>query len=184
LALAGQAPEGNDALFQSLREANVSYVQALLAMADCMALMGSTPEEISNTLAFLQIGPDRSGVPSARVAQFGLGPRRHPRADQRRRPGRASSCAATPIASRTALQAVMNGSLLNWAIHRQGTLQAWIRRDLETVLAPYTIPAKSVRKRREFCERCHGVRRVREVPQARQVRRSVAPPAHRGTRRT
>jgi hypothetical protein len=30
-------------------------VAALLAMADCMAIMGSTPAEISNTLAFLQI---------------------------------------------------------------------------------------------------------------------------------
>ena len=51
LALAKQAPEGNEALFQTLREANASCLDALLAMADCMALMGSTPAEISSAPA-------------------------------------------------------------------------------------------------------------------------------------
>ena len=36
-----------------------------------------------------------------------------------------------------ALQATLNGSLLGWAIHRTGKPAAWIRRDLQTVLAPY-----------------------------------------------
>ena len=31
----------------------------------------------------------------------------------------------------------MNGSQLNWAVHREGAMTAWIRRDLETVLQPY-----------------------------------------------
>ena len=55
LAVAAQAPDGNEALFQMLRDTSPSHVDALLAMADCMAMMGSTPAEISNTLAFLQI---------------------------------------------------------------------------------------------------------------------------------
>lgn len=36
-----------------------------------------------------------------------------------------------------AVQATHDGSLLTWAIHRQGTLGDWVRRDLETLLAPY-----------------------------------------------
>ena len=50
------------------------------------------------------------------------------------RAGELARCNADRLAH--ALQAAMNGSLLNWAIHRQGTVQSWIRRDLETVLAP------------------------------------------------
>ena len=155
LALAGQAPEGNDALFQSLREANFSYLQALLAMADCMALMGSTPEEISNTLAFLQIDltdPEfhRLALRSSGSVHAGI----RALIKDGVRAGELVRCNPDRLAH--ALQAVMNGSLLNWAIHRQGTLQAWIRRDLETVLGPYTILAKSVSKRKEGASGARG----------------------------
>ena len=185
LALAGQAPEGNDALFRSLREANPSYLQALLAMADCMALMGATPEEISNTLAFLQIDltdPEfhRLALRSSASVHAGI----RALIKDAVRAGELARCNADRLAH--ALQAAMNGSLLNWAIHRQGTLQAWIRRDLETVLASYTIPAKSARKRRQGAAGARGaagatgatgakgavgasgakVGRVREVPPA------------------
>ena len=44
-------------------------------------------------------------------------------------------CDADKLAS--ALQAVIDGSLLGWAIHGRGTLAAWLRRDLRTVLARY-----------------------------------------------
>jgi hypothetical protein len=36
-----------------------------------------------------------------------------------------------------ALEAAINGSLLGWAVHRQGDLAAWIRRDIKTILEPY-----------------------------------------------
>jgi len=148
LALAAQAPEGNDALFQALRDGNPSHLQALLAMADCMALMGSTPEEISNTLAFLQIDltdPEfhRLALRSSGSVHAGI----RALIKDGVRAGELVRCNADRLAH--ALQAAMNGSMLNWAIHRQGTLQTWIRRDLETVLDPYTSPAKSVSKRKD-----------------------------------
>ena len=37
----------------------------------------------------------------------------------------------------SALQGVAAGSLLNWAIHRDGTVVDWVRRDVETVISPY-----------------------------------------------
>ena len=36
-----------------------------------------------------------------------------------------------------ALHAALNGSLLDWVIHREGPMGAWIRRDLRVVLEPY-----------------------------------------------
>ena len=35
------------------------------------------------------------------------------------------------------LQATLNGSMVNWAVHRKGSLAAWLRRDLRGVLTPY-----------------------------------------------
>jgi AcrR family transcriptional regulator len=138
LAVAAQGPEGNDALFERLRETNPSPLQALLAMADCMALMGSTPAEISNTLAFLQIDLTdhefhRLALRSSGAVHAGL----RALVKDAVRVGELTRCNADRLAH--ALQAAMNGSLLNWAIHREGTVQSWIRRDLETVLDPYIV---------------------------------------------
>ena len=142
LAVAAQAPDGNAALFQMLRDTNRSYVAALLAMADCMAMMGTTPAEISNTLAFLQIDLTdpafhRLALKSSGAVHAGV----RALVKDAIAAGELARCNTDRLAH--ALQAAMNGSLLNWAIHREGTLPSWIRRDIETVLAPYV-----TRKRR------------------------------------
>lgn len=147
LAVAAQAPDGNAGLFQVLRDANPSYVAALLAMADCMAIMGSTPAEISNTLAFLQIDLTdpafhRLALKSSGAVHAGI----RALVKDAIAAGELSRCHADRLAH--ALQAAMNGSLLNWAIHRDGTLQAWIRRDIATVLAPYIVAKRKRRKTR------------------------------------
>jgi AcrR family transcriptional regulator len=146
LALAKQAPEGNEALFQMLRDAHPSYVAALHAMADCMALMGSTPAEISNTLAFLQIDltdPEfhRLALSSSGAIHAGI----RALVKDAIAAGELARCNADRLAH--ALQAAMNGSLLNWAIHREGTVESWIRRDVETVLAPYVVRTATRRRR-------------------------------------
>jgi len=145
LAMAAQAPEGNNGLFQMLRDTNRSHVDALLAIADCMAHMGSTPVEISNTLAFLQIDltdPEfhRLALASSGSVHAGI----RALVKDALAAGELTRCNADRLAH--ALQAAMNGSLLNWAIHRKGTLQQWIRRDLKTVLAPYIL--RKAKKRR------------------------------------
>jgi AcrR family transcriptional regulator len=145
LAVAKQAPEGNEALFQMLRDAHPSYVAALLAMADCMALMGSTPAEISNTLAFLQIDltdPEfhRLALGSSGAIHTGI------RALVKDAVAAGELARCNPDRLAHALQAAMNGSLLNWAIHREGTVESWIRRDLKTVLAPYRTRKSQLRK--------------------------------------
>jgi AcrR family transcriptional regulator len=145
LAVAAQGPEGNDALFQMLRNTYPSHVDALLAMADCMAMMGSTPAEISNTLAFLQIDltdPQfhRLALGSSGAIHAGI----RALVKDAIAAGELARCNADRLAH--ALQAAMNGSLLNWAIHRQGTVQAWIRRDLKTLLAPYIVRKPKTRR--------------------------------------
>jgi hypothetical protein len=35
------------------------------------------------------------------------------------------------------VHATLNGSVLDWVLHREGDLARWVRRDLKTVLEPY-----------------------------------------------
>ena len=49
--------------------------------------------------------------------------------------GELERCDPDRLAS--ALHATLNGSLLNWAVHRRGGLVDWIRRDVRTVLARF-----------------------------------------------
>jgi hypothetical protein len=55
--------------------------------------------------------------------------------DQAVREGELRKCATAKLAN--AVQSMMGGSLLGWAIHREGKADAWIVRDLDVLLRPY-----------------------------------------------
>jgi AcrR family transcriptional regulator len=148
LAAAADAAHGNEYIFPELRARHRSPLAALFAMAECMTLMGSTPEAIANTLAFLQIDltdPDfhRHAVAASSGTHRGLRALVRDAIDK----GELRQCDAGLVA--WAVQAALNGSLLNWAVHREGDLVAWIRRDIRTILEPYVVrPSRSVKRRR------------------------------------
>lgn len=154
LALASTGTEENRLQFAALRQANPSPTAALLAMADCMRQFAATPEEISNGLAFLQI--DLTDPEFHRLA---LANSEAVLTEIRKlivdaiKAGELEGCQPSPLGR--ALQAALGGSMLNWAIHRHGSLRDWIRKDLETVLEPY-------RKR--------GARRTRRLSRRRRQR--------------
>jgi AcrR family transcriptional regulator len=129
-------------LFAGVRAQHSSPLAALLGLAECMTLMGTTPDEVANTLAFLQMDLSdedfhRPALAASRGTHDGL---RALVADAVRA-GELSGADPDRLAS--ALQATINGSLLAWAIHRDGELASWIRRNLETVLAPYRAVRRS-----------------------------------------
>lgn len=136
LAAAADAASGTTYIFAGLRAKHRSPVRALLGLAECMTLLGATPEEIANTLAFLRLDltePDfhRHALEGSRAMHAGIRELvKNAVATHELIP-----CPAGRLAS--ALQATMNGSQLNWAVHRKGAMTTWIRRDLETVLEPY-----------------------------------------------
>ncbi len=144
LAAAADAARGGDYIFPGLRARYASPLAALLGLADCMTLMGKTPAEIANNLAFLQIDlvdPDfhrhahaasvgtRAGIRALVKDAVAAGELRH--------------CDTGRLAS--AIQATLNGSRLNWAVHREGKLTVWIRRDLQTLLSPYRLSTRRPR---------------------------------------
>jgi len=136
LALVEQSVESVNARLAELRAAHASALDAAIAAASDMAEHVKTPEELANNLAFFQIDlsdPDfhRLALEHSRRVRAGY----ESLLEDAIAAGELARCDTAALAS--ALQAVAAGSLLNWAIHRDGPVAAWVRADLETLMAPY-----------------------------------------------
>lgn len=146
LAAARDVATGGDYIFPGLRAKYRSPVAAIAGLAECMSLMGTTPAEIANTLAFLQmdLGDDEFHQP-ALAASAGMRAGIRALVRDAIAAGEIAKCDATRLAS--ALHATLNGSMLNWTVHREGSMTDWIAKDLRAVLAPH-LPAAVRRSRR------------------------------------
>ena len=136
IAVVQQTLESVDDSFTSVRASRQSALDAAIAAAGTMAEHVRTPEELANNLAFFQI--DLSDAEFHRLA---LEHSRRVRAGYQAllqeaiSVGELIECDAGALAG--ALQAVAAGSLLNWAIHRDGPVADWVRADIETLITPY-----------------------------------------------
>src|SRR5688572_4636132 len=137
LATAADAAGGGQYIFPGLRARHRRPVDALLGLAECLTtLMGATPEAIANNLVFFQVDlKDDEFHRHALAASVGMRAGIKALIRDAVAARELIRCDAGRLAA--ALHATMNGSILNWAIHRKGSLAAFVRRDLKTVLAPY-----------------------------------------------
>jgi AcrR family transcriptional regulator len=136
LAIARQGAEMNRAGFERARAANPSPLGALIDLSLAMTRWFDSPEALANHLAFLQM--DLTDAEFLALSARSSGAVRdgiRELLDDAVAAGELAPCDTAALAS--LYQAGFNGSLLNWAVHRQGTLTAWVRRDLATLLAPY-----------------------------------------------
>jgi hypothetical protein len=64
-------------------------------------------------------------------------------------PWRPGSCGppSNPTALARTLEALFHGSLMTWAFYQEGNAARWLRRDVESVLAPTAPGAGNVRSR-------------------------------------
>ena len=136
LAMATSAAESMDACFEMVRAAHPSPLSALVAAATDITRYFDTPEEVSNHLSFLQMDlsdPDfhRLMVISSRKTLEGY--RRLLR--DAVIAGELVECDTQRLAR--AISAICGGSLISWAVFKQGTAASWVREDVDTVLAPY-----------------------------------------------
>jgi AcrR family transcriptional regulator len=160
LALWADALNGIDACFDLLRPAHPSPIDAVVAGATQMARFTRTPEELSNHLAFLQID-----LSDPEFHRFML------EMSQRTEAGYTSLLndavrAGEIVRSDTAqlaraISAIAAGSLIGWAVFREGTAEAWVRRDLETLLKPYRATRSRRRKTKQTRYRAKRVERSR-----------------------
>ena len=146
LALAKSAADSVDDCFAALRKEHPSPVAALIAGATHMAKMTTSPEELANSLAFLQMDltdhefhrlalGNSNSILKGYVALI----------EEAVAAKEVVPCDAKRVAR--AVAAVSAGSLLAWAIHRQGKSVDWVTADLEALIEPYRTTKKSPSKR-------------------------------------
>jgi AcrR family transcriptional regulator len=137
LKLSAEAASGADACFDMVRAAHPdSPLAAIVSAATMMTQHMGTPEELANSLAFLQI--DISDP------EF----HRHTLEMSKKHLAGYKALLKEAIAAgqlkphdtarmARAINAMSGGSLIAWAILREGTAERWVRRDIETLLTPY-----------------------------------------------
>jgi AcrR family transcriptional regulator len=135
LAVAEQSMAGVDECFARMRSAHRSPLAAVIASLEEMTHMCETPEAMANNLAFLEIDltdPDfhRLALENSRAMMAGY----RALLDEAVAAGELARCDTARLAR--ALCAMAGGSMLNWAILREGTVTEWLRGDIETLLGP------------------------------------------------
>ena len=136
LALSTGAAEYVDESFDELRAAHASPLETLIAAATFMTQHTATPEEMANHLAYLQIDlsdPDfhRQILDSSRRTLVGY----EALLNEAIAAGELAPCDTKRLAR--AIGSMSGGSLLAWAIFREGSSVEWVRADLATLLDPY-----------------------------------------------
>jgi AcrR family transcriptional regulator len=127
--------------FAALRAQHPSPLAAIRAYGACMAQMASSPAALANSLAWLQ-----QDLTDPDFHRFTLQNARATRRELHRLV--VASIEAGEIASSTdadalarAIDTTVTGSLMAWAIYREGAAARWIRHDLDMLLQPYVSPA-------------------------------------------
>jgi AcrR family transcriptional regulator len=160
LAFSAGGPAGLDAELKRIRATHRSPLATVYAIAECMAAMADTPRTLSNSLAFLQmdlVDPEfhehalaHSRGMQARInalLEEAITEGELPRGDTRR--------------LTRAVQAIIGGSLLQWAIDREGKVADRLREDLDALLKPRSVvAAKAPHHEAQRERRRHPRRRV------------------------
>ncbi len=135
LALAERGASTVASPFDAARAAHRSPLRALTEALVAMAASVPTPEALANHLALFQIDlrePDfhRLALDHARGMQA------HVRSllDDAVEAGELAPCDTTRLAR--AVQVAYNGSLVTWAVQREGRIGDWLRDDLAYLLTP------------------------------------------------
>jgi AcrR family transcriptional regulator len=137
LKISADAAQFADACFTMVRQAHPrSPLDALYAAATAMTQHMGTPEELANSLAFLQIDitdPEFHAHTLAMSKKHLAGYR----ALLKDAIAAGELKALDTARMARAINSLAGGSLISWAILREGSAERWVRRDVETLLAPY-----------------------------------------------
>ena len=150
LAAVKTGPASVPEQFASARAKHKSPLKALVELFVECSGFASTPESMANGLAYLQIDLTDPEFRTITLAQF-----KAIRSETRKILDEAVDarelirCDTAELAR--LFQQVNGGSMLDWAVYREGTLANWVRRDLEALLRPLRIhvnrkPTKGNRK--------------------------------------
>jgi AcrR family transcriptional regulator len=137
LRLSAGAVDGNADFVRGLRAKHRSPLAVLRDYAECLANLAASPAALARNLAYLQIDltdPDfrkhllaqakatRAAIAELLVEAIDDGELSHD---------------AHPRELARVIETMLSGSLITWAIYRDGAAAKWLRDDLEAVLTPY-----------------------------------------------
>lgn len=135
------------AIVSALRERHASPVVVAREFLLCFAEMARTPKEMAHHLSWLQLDltdpvmhrhfVQLSQENEALVAAL---------LDEGVVAGELLALDAPAVAR--LLNALVSGSLLSWAAHRDGTARSWLKRDIDLALQPYRVLASADRRSR------------------------------------
>jgi AcrR family transcriptional regulator len=139
LAVAARGADGVPDRFREARARHRSHMNALAGALRSMAAPVSTPDAMANNLAFLQLD-----LRDPEFHRFALAHSRKLRDEIRALLEDAVAareiepCDTRRLAE--AVEAVYNGAMITWSVQRHGSLDRWLTRQLETVLAAQAPP--------------------------------------------
>jgi AcrR family transcriptional regulator len=122
--------------FAAARAKYGSPLKTLVGLFVELSGFAATPESMANFLAYLQIDLSDPEFRAVLLRQF-VTTRDETKKllDEAIATRELKPCDTAALAR--LLQQVNGGAMLDWAVYRKGPLAAWIRRSLETLLAPY-----------------------------------------------
>jgi AcrR family transcriptional regulator len=129
------------AQFEAARARYKSPLKALIELYVGCSAFAATPEAMANGLAYLQNDLKDAEFRVITLAQFkALRKETQKLLDQAVAAGEITKCNTHNLAR--LIQHVNGGSMLDWAVFREGSLSSWIRTDLESLVLPYRIPKR------------------------------------------
>lgn len=141
LTVCRTAPASVPQQFAAARAKYKSALKTLVELYVACGALASTPESMANGLAYLQNDLTDPEFRAVTVAQFKvLQAETRKLLDEAVARRELVECDTAALAR--LIQQVNGGSMLNWAVFREGSLAAWLRRDLEALLGPYRRSAK------------------------------------------
>jgi len=122
--------------FAAARAKYKSPLKALVELYAGCSGFAATPEAMANGLAYLQNDLTDPDFRAVTLAQFkALRAETLKLLDEAVAARELVKCDTAALAR--LIQQVNGGSMIDWAVFREGTLASWIRRDLEVLLRPY-----------------------------------------------
>ena len=136
LAACSTAPGSVPQQFAAAREKYKSPLKTLVELYVECSNFASTPESMVNGLAYLQNDLTDPEFRMITLAQFQvLREETRKLLDEAVAERELVKCDTADLAR--LIQQVNGGSMLDWAVFREGSLASWLRRDLEALLKPY-----------------------------------------------
>ena len=136
LAACSTAPGSVPQQFAAAREKYKSPLKTLVELYVECSSFASTPESMVNGLAYLQNDLTDPEFRAITLAQFkAVREETRKLLDEAVDARELVKCNTAELAR--LIQQVNGGSILDWAVFREGPLASWLRRDLEALLKPY-----------------------------------------------